>query len=224
MDKLRQQEADRIKKLEEDRRRAEERAEQNRFREQVLSELGQYKESEDLERFFERGEQAFKRAGLAYKEWIIVMTGKLTGLAAAGWADIIEVEGDYEKARQRLLTTCGYTAKAAGVALFSTRFEDVRLLSADEIIVKGKMLFKRMLEQGKVNDEAVFSTVKWWVYNLMPKKVKIAIDNRNVTSLAELAGVLRDFMSVEGSLSPRPQEVSHLQSPYQQSNPTRRDK
>ena len=110
-----------------------------------------------------------------------------------------EVEPTYRAARSSLLTAMGYTARKAGLTFYDMSPGDIKGMDADALVERGKSLYKRMHATVRVPEDVLFHSLLWWVYRLVPRKARVMIDSRRVTSLEELTIVLRDYVAMEGS-------------------------
>ncbi len=175
-------------------------SEERRIREQVLSGIALYKEGDDLEGYLRVVEDSYIKAGLAKCEWMFNLRAKLVGKALEFFSEISGTTNDYDEARSRLLTCMGYTAKRSGIEYYDVCKETLRKLDPDSLIAKGKALFKRTCGEHIPDSVTICHHVKAWVYNVLTHKARSYVDARSINNLEELASTLRDYVTIEGSL------------------------
>ena len=169
-----------------------------RKRDRAISSIPNFKEGEDIEEFLLTAEKRLGVGGIREEEWIVILSSKLSGKVGLVWQDLCVVSEDYQEVRNRLLKSCGYTAKLAGDLWFGFKAEQVRGLTADQLYHKGVQLLRRLLSPSKVGPEVEFALLRAWVGSVGPKRARAALDSRAVSTAAELIDTLQDHLILEG--------------------------
>ena len=66
--------------------------------------------------------------------------------------------------RNKLLKAAGYTHKKAAAKFFNTKLEDVRGLSADQLLHKGRQNLKQMCVPFQLSEGAEYMIIKGWIF------------------------------------------------------------
>ena len=172
--------------------------EQDKRRDRVLFGMPMYKEGEDLEEYFSATERRMVAAKLPQGDWQTMLDARFSGRVAVAWRDITSEELGFQEAKNRLLKSCGYTPKVASDAYYGFRPENCRGLTADQLYSKGQQLLRRLVAPAKLAGEAEFSLLKGWIYAVVPRRARAALDARSVEDVTGLIGALQDFLAVEG--------------------------
>ena len=64
-------------------------------------------------------------------------------------------------------------------------------MDEDALVERGKSLYKRLHAMVRVPEDVLFHSLLSWVYRLVPRKARVMIDSRRVTSLEELTSLER---------------------------------
>ena len=123
-----------------------------------------FKETEDLEDYIFTVENHFRQCELPRREWVFGLSTRLTGKVASLMSDIRMSTDDYDEVKAKLLKAAGYTPKQAAVKFHHTKFEDIKSLSADQLIHRGRQLLRR---QCKLSEGAEYLLVEGWIYAIM---------------------------------------------------------
>ena len=177
-------------------RRAE--SERSRKRDRAVTAIQAYKESEDVEEYLLTAEKKLTAGEVPVEEWVVILSSKLGGKIGAAWQDLLMAGGEYKAIKAGLLTLCGYTPKLAGELFFGFRQESLRGMSADQLWHRGVQLVRRIVAPVRLEPEAEFALVKAWIWSVVPRRTKMMLDGRVVTSSAELIGALQDHLVSEG--------------------------
>ena len=155
----------------------------------------------DLEDYIANLEEHWHRCEIPQVDWIFSLGTRLTGSVESLFSEVREISDDYTEVKGKLLKAAGYTPKLAAAKFFTVKLEDLKGLSADQILHKGRQYLRRMCAPCKVGEGAEYGILKGWVYNVLPKRAKtIIIDHRAISSMEELTEALRDLRAVEGEL------------------------
>ena len=180
----------------EETRRAE--SDRSRKRDRAVSAIQSYRESEDVEEYLLTAEKKLTAGEVPEEEWVVILSSKLGGKIGSAWQDLLMAGGEYKDIKAGLLTLCGYTPKLAGELFFGFRQESLRGMSADQLWHRGVQLVRRIVAPARLEPEAEFALVKAWVWSVVPRRTKMMLDGRVVTSSAELIGALQDHLVSEG--------------------------
>ena len=172
--------------------------EQDKRRDRVLFSMPNYVEGEDLEEFFTTMEKRMEAAKLPQADWNVMIDARFSGRIAVAWRDIVADDVDFQEAKCKLLRSCGYTPKVAAEAYYGFRQENCRGLTADQLYSKGQQLLRRVISPNKINGDTEFALLKGWVYTVVPKWARIAMEARTVTDADSLISSLQDHLSLEG--------------------------
>ena len=175
-----------------------EEADKCRKRDKAVAGIQTYREAEDVEEYLISAEKKLMVSGIPEEEWGAVIAAKLSGRVGAAWGDL-QVEGaDYGSMKTGLLSICGYTPKIAGDLFFGFRQEALRGMTADHLYRRGVQLLRRMVAPDKLEAGAEFSIVKAWIWAVVPRRTRLLLDSRVVTSQSELILALQDHLVIEG--------------------------
>ena len=164
----------------------------------MLFSMPNYVEGEDLEEFFTTMEKRMEAAKLPQADWNVMIDARFSGRIAVAWRDIVADDVDFQEAKCKLLRSCGYTPKVAAEAYYGFRQENCRGLTADQLYSKGQQLLRRVISPNKINGDTEFALLKGWVYTVVPKRARIAMEARTVTDADSLISSLQDHLSLEG--------------------------
>ena len=171
----------------------------DRRRQDALISVPHLKEGENLEEFFQIAERRLEQGRVDEDSWVAVISAKLTGRLSLVWLDTAGEDLSYEETKQAFLRLCGFTPKNAGEAFFGFSLDQCKGLTAEQLYHRGQKLFRRMNAPIVPDPKLEFSTLLAWVYHLVPKRAKVAIDTRVVKSASELIGALSDYLMLEGN-------------------------
>ena len=104
-------------------------------------------------------EDHFRQCDLPKKEWVFGLSIRLTGKVASLMSDIRITTDDYEEVKVKLLKAAGYTPKQAAVKFHHTKFEDIKGLSADQLVHRGKQLLRRQCAPHELSEDAEYMLV-----------------------------------------------------------------
>ena len=169
-----------------------------RKRDRAISSIPCYRDGEDVEEFLVTAERRLSAGEIPDREWLTTIASKLSGKVGSVWQDLCVVSEDYQEVRNRLLKSCGYTAKLAGDLWFGFKADQVKGLTADQLYHKGVQLLRRLLSPSKVGVEAEFALVRAWMGFIIPKRARAALDSRSVSTAAELIDAVQDYLIMEG--------------------------
>ena len=170
----------------------------DRKRDRALFSIPVLKEGEDLEEFLQTAEGRLRSAEIKQDEWVSVMDSRLSGKVASAWRDITISVVDYQEAKGRLLTMCGYTPRLAADSFFGFRSENSRGLTADQLYHRGQQLLRRMIAPGTQTEEVEFANLRGWVGTVITKSARAALDAGVVKNASELINALQDFLVLGG--------------------------
>ena len=174
-----------------------------RRKDAIIAALPKYSSTVDLEDFISSLEYQFRQCIIPKKEWLFYLSTHLTGKPAGLLGDIRQmVDDDYDEVKARLLKASGYTERDADYQWFNTKTEDIRSLTADQLLHKGRHLLRRRCAACPVNDRQEFLLVRERIRQVVPKRAKTALDNRKWDCMEELADALRDYLAIEGEFGP----------------------
>ena len=177
-------------------RRAE--SDRSRKRDRAVAAIQSYRESEDVEEYLLTAEKKLTAGEVPEEEWVVILSSKLGGKIGSAWQDLLMAGGEYKDVKAGFLTQCGYTPKLAGELFFGFKQESLRGMSADQLWHRGVQLVRRVVAPAILGSDAEFALVKAWVWSVVPKRTKMMLDGRVVTSSAELIGALQDHLVSEG--------------------------
>ena len=177
-------------------RRAE--AERGRKRDRAVTGISNYRDQDDIEDYLVTSERKLRAGGVPEEEWVSILASKLGGKVGSTWQDLCMTGDGYEEVKGGLLRVCGYTPKLAGDVFFGFRSEAMRGMSADQLYHRGVQLLRRMVAPLKVPADLEFAILKPWVWAVVPRKARLLLDSRVVTSPVELIGALQDHLVMEG--------------------------
>ena len=172
--------------------------ESSRKRDRATSSIPSFREGEDVEEYLITAERRLQAGEIPNREWLAIIASKLSGKTGSIWQDLSAVSGEYQEVRDRLLKSCGYTAKLAGDLWYGFKAEQVRGLSADQLYHKGVQLLRRLLTPHKIGAEAEFALLRAWVGYVIPNRARAALDSRTVNTAAELIDAIQDHLILEG--------------------------
>ena len=170
----------------------------DRKRHDALISVPQFKEGENLEEFFQIAERRLEQGKVDDDSWVSVISAKLTGRLSLVWVDTAGEGLSYEETKQAFLRVCGFTPKIAGEAFFGFTIDHCKGLTAEQLYHKGQKLFRRLNSPLVPDPKLEFTTLLAWIYHLVPKRAKVAIDTRVVKCASELIGALSDYLMLEG--------------------------
>ena len=173
----------------------------DRKRDRALFSIPVLKEGEDLEEFLLTAEGRLRAAEIKQDEWVSIMDSRLSGKVASAWRDITITVVDYQEARGRLLTMCGYTPRIAADSFFGFKTENSRGLTADQLYHRGQQLLRRMIAPGRQSEEVEFAILRGWVGTVITRSARAALDARVVKNSSELINALQDFLVLGGDRS-----------------------
>ena len=180
----------------EEARKAE--SDRTRRRDRAVAAIQSYRESEDVEEYLLTAEKKLTVGEVPVEEWVVILSSKLGGKIGAAWQDRLMAGGEYKDIKAGLLTQCGYTPKHAGELFFGFKQESLRGMSGDQLWQRGVQLVRRIVAPAKLEADAEFALVKAWVWSVVPKRTKMMLDGRTVTSPSELIRALQDHLVSEG--------------------------
>ena len=169
-----------------------------RKRDRALHSIPLYKEGDDLEDFFVTVEHRLRASEIEEREWTGMLDTKFCGKTLVAWRDVAEAFPVYKEAKLNLLRSCGYTPKVASDNFFGFKPECCKGLTGDQLYLKGQQLLRRMVAPERLSERAEFAIVKGWVYSVVPRRARMALDARAVDDSTSLVSALQDFLSIEG--------------------------
>ena len=167
-------------------------------RERALFSVPNWKEGEDLENYLSTAEGRLQGGGILEAEWAALLSAKFSSTTGNIWRDVCAECEEYQTIKDRVLRACGYTAKLAGDVFFGFRVEHIKGKTADQLYQRGAQLLKRLVAPERLSKAAEFSIVKAWICSIVPKKARLILEARVVSSVAELIDALQDHLSLEG--------------------------
>ena len=171
----------------------------DRKRHDALISVPHFKEGENLEEFFQIAERRLEQGRVDEDSWVSVISAKLTGRLSLVWLDTAGEGLSYEETKQAFLRVCGFTPKNAGEAFFGFSIDQCKGLTGEQLYHRGQKLFRRLNAPTVPDPKLEFTTLLAWVYHLVPKRAKVAIDTRVVKCASELIGALSDYLMLEGN-------------------------
>ena len=169
-----------------------------RKRHDALLSIPQFKEGESLVEFFEVVERRLQVGEIDEDGWPAIVASKLGGRMGAIWQTASVKGGKYWKVKESMLRVCGFTPKLAGENFFGLSIDDCKGLTAEQLYHKGRQLWVRLIAPGVVTPEIEFSVLQAWVYHMIPKKAKVALDNRVINDPNDLVEALQNHLLLEG--------------------------
>ena len=167
-------------------------------RDRVLFSMPTFREGEDLEEYFSTAERKMVAAKLPRGDWLTMLDARFTGRVAVAWRDLSAEGIEFEEAKSRLLKSCGYTPRVAADTYYGFRSENCRGLTADQLYSRGQQLLRRIVAPAKMTGDVEFALLKGWVYSVIPRKARSALDSRSITEAGSLVSALQDFLALEG--------------------------
>ena len=171
---------------------------QERKRHDALLSVPMLKEGENLQEFFLIAERRLEQGGVEGDNCVSIIASKLTGRLSLVWLDTAGDVISYQDTKEAFLRVCGFTPKIAGEAFFGFSIDQCKGLTAEQLYHKGQKLYRRLTTPVVADPELEFSLLKAWIYHLMPKRAKVAIDTRVVEKPSELIQALSDYLMLEG--------------------------
>ena len=184
--------ADTVRRVESDR---------SRKRDRAVAAIQSYRESDDVEDYLLTAEKKLQVGEIPDGEWATILASKLGGKIGSAWQDLLMAGGEYKDVKAGLLTVCGYTPKLAGELFFGFRQDALKGMSADQLWHRGVQLLRRIVAPARLEPGVEFALVKAWIWSVVPRRTKILLDGRVVTSSGELIGALQDHLVLEGDRS-----------------------
>ena len=172
--------------------------EQDKRRDRVLFGMPAFKEGEDLEEYFSTAERRMIAAKLPRGDWQAMLETRFSGRVAVAWRDFTAEEIDFEEAKSRLLKSCGYTPRVAADTYYGFRQENCKGLTADQLYSRGQQLLRRIVAPAKLAGDAEFALQKGWIYAVVPRRARAALDTRAIEDATGLVSALQDFLGLEG--------------------------
>ena len=169
-----------------------------RKRDKAVAGIQTYREVDDIEEYLISAEKKLLGSGIPEEEWGAVIAAKLSGKVGAAWEDLQVEGGEYRSMKAGLLSICGYTPKIAGDLFFGFRQEALRGMTADHLWRRGVQLLRRMVAPDKLEPGVEFSIVKAWIWAVVPRRTRLLLDSRVVTSQSDLILALQDHLVIEG--------------------------
>ena len=170
----------------------------DRMRHDALCSVPHFKEGENLEEFLQIAERRLVQGKVDENSWVSIIAAKLSGRLSLVWLDTAGDEMSYEETKQAFLRVCGFTPKNAGETFFGFTLDQCKGLTAEQLYHRGQKLFRRLNAPIVPDPKLEFTTLLAWVYHLVPKRAKVAIDTRVVNSASDLIGALSDYLMLEG--------------------------
>ena len=176
------------------------RAESQRVRQKdrAVASVTAWQKGEDMEDFLLSSERKLRAGGIPEEEWLGVVASKLSGEVGAKWQELCLVSDNYQEVRGAVLTGCGYTQKAAGEAYYAFRTDNLRGMSADQVLRKGVQLLRRLVAPEELNKRAEFNIVKPWVYANVGRKARAVLEARVIENEEDLVKALQDHLASDG--------------------------
>ena len=167
-------------------------------RDRAVASISNYREQEDIEDFLMTSERKLRAGEIPEREWLTVLSAKLSGKVGSSWQDLCATSEDYQEVKGNLLKVCGYTPKIAGEVFYGFRAEHTRGMSADQLYHRGVQLVRRMVAPLKLSEAMEFAISKPWVSSAVSKKARMMLDSRAVSNPVELIDALQDHLVMEG--------------------------
>ena len=175
-----------------------EESEKCRKREKAVVAIQTYRETDDIEDFLNLAEKKLLSGDVPEEEWGAVISAKLSGKQGAAWEDLQNEGANYRSMKAGLLSICGYTPKIAGDLFFGFKQEALKGMTADHLWRRGVQLIRRMVAPEKIEKRIEFLILKAWILAVVPKRTRLLLDSRIVTSQSELILALQDYLVAEG--------------------------
>ena len=169
-----------------------------RKRDRAIASIPNFKDGDDVEEFLLTAERRLKAGDIKETDWLTTIASKLCGKMGSVWQDLCVAVDDYQEVKSRLLKVCGYTAKLAAEVFFGFRCEQNKGMTADQLYHRGVQLFRRMVAPHRVSEEAEFAILRGWICSVIPKKARLVLDARAVTTAADLVDALQDHLMLDG--------------------------
>ena len=184
--------ADTVRRVESDR---------SRKRDRAVAAIQSYRESDDVEDYLLTAEKKLQVGEIPEGEWATILASKLGGKIGSAWQDLLMAGGEYKDVKAGLLTVCGYTPKLAGELFFGFRQDALKGMSADQLWHRGVQLLRRIVAPARLEPGVEFALVKAWIWSVVPRKARVLLDARVVSTSGELIGALQDHLVLEGDRS-----------------------
>ena len=176
-------------------------SEKGRRRDRAVAGIPSYRDSEDIEDYLLTSERKLRTGDVPEEEWVQILASKLGGKVGSTWQDLCMLEEGYQGIKAGLLKVCGYTPKLAGEVFFGFKQESMKGMSADQLWHRGVQLLRRMVAPSRLPADIEFAIMKCWIWSVVPRRARILLDSRVVTSSGELIGALQDRLVLEGERS-----------------------
>ena len=173
-------------------------SERSRKKDRAVSAIQNYRDSDDIEDYLLTSERKLKAGDIPEEEWVAILASKLGGKVGSAWQDLLMAEGCYQDVKAGLLKVCGYTPKLAGEVFFGFRQDAMKGMSADQLWHRGVQLLRRIVALARLEPGVEFALMKAWIWSIVPRRARMLLDSRVVTSSGELIGVLQDHLVMEG--------------------------
>ena len=173
----------------------------DRRRQDAMYSVPYYKEKENLEEFLQVAERRLRQGRVTEDSWVSIIGDKLTGRLSTVWLDAAGEDRSFEETRQAFLRVCGFTPKIAGETFFGFTLDQCKGLTAEQVYHRGQKLFRSMNAPLVPDPRLEFTTLTAWIYHLVPKRAKAAIDSRVINSSSDLVGALSDYLMLEGDMT-----------------------
>ena len=173
-------------------------SERSRKRDRAVAAIQNYRDSDDIEDYLVTSEKKLHVGEIPEEEWVSILASKLGGKVGSAWQDLLMAGGCYRDVKAGLLKICGYTSKLAGELFFGFKQDALKGMSADQLWHRGVQLLRRIVAPAKLEPGVEFALVKAWIWSVVPRRTRILLDGRVVTSSGELIGALQDHLVMEG--------------------------
>ena len=170
-----------------------------RQKDRAVASVSAWQRGEDMEDFLLSSERKLRAGGIPEDEWLGVVASKLSGEVGATWQELCLSSDDYQEVRGAVLMGCGYTQKAAGEAYHAFRADNLRGMSADQVLRKGVQLLRRMVAPKVLDKETEFLLVKPWVYACVGRRARAVLEARVVETAEDLVKGLQDHLASDGN-------------------------
>ena len=106
-------------------------------------------------------------------------------------------EAEYIFVKTQIQEALNHTGKAAGVEYLTLRWRDVKHLSPEQLLGKGRSLLTRTLEGARIAEEGMQRLLRAWLYNLVPDSGKEVLDRRRTDVTSDVLKGIREFQRME---------------------------
>lgn len=170
-----------------------------------INALPKCSETEDLELFLEGFEATMRQCEIPAADWTFHLTSLLPPTHRVPASQAMEDGDDFDRVKQTLLQSAGYTPKRAGVTLLRTVPSEIRTKSAKDRYGLLIRLVRRVLGPATDKAECVLAIAKMFAREWLGETSRSLFDTKTITTHAALQAALSDIETAEdlGELTER---------------------